>query len=387
MTVVVTLNEDTNTLETQVTYSSGDIIKIDNLYTAPAPIDVTLDGKKNLGGQKDNSQIEEGDFTFTVETDPANAAECYVPFEKDASVKAGGAVDFGKATFSKDGVYKFIIKENDLGVIGYTYDKSTYQVIVTVTLDKATNTLSATTDLTEDGAEAEKIVFDNDYTPLPASVVVTASKDVKGITLRDNEFKFVLTALDENNPMPEGANGKTIEKTVMGEGTVKFGTIIFTQPGTYSYTISETKGDNLLYIYDKSVYNVTYTVTDVDGILKVKSDMTFDGESVDSAVFTNISLFVPIIPIIPIVPIIPIIPVIPDGDIPEIDIPDIDISDWEIPGFSKPDKPSEDSGASDGESTEIPSTGNGRNAVAFALMGASAAVIIAATLKKKKEEE
>ncbi|UQF78445.1 MAG: hypothetical protein M3I19_01745 [Lancefieldella parvula] len=43
-------------------------------------------------------------------------------------------------------------------------------------------------------------------------------------------------------------------------GDNNFGELVFTQPGTYVYTIKEVTGTNQRVTYDKSVYTLTYTV-------------------------------------------------------------------------------------------------------------------------------
>lgn len=132
----------------------------------------------------------------------------------------------------------------------------------------------------------------------------------------------------------------------------------FTEPGVYTYTVSEIKGDDFGYIYDKKVYEITYTVTDVNGVLEATRTVTLDGEVIEETEFTNV--YVPIIPIIPIVP--PVFPPIiglpdelPDIDLPEIDIPEIDLPDF---GGNGSDNGSDGNGGSGDIDDEIPNTGS-----------------------------
>ncbi len=356
VTVTVTLNETTNKLEAQAVYSTGEQIKIDNTYVAPDPITVSLNGTKTLTGQKSDSDIAAGDFTFTVKADERNDSEGFEGFEETASVQDGGAVDFGTATFTKHGIYKFIISENNLGKTGYTYDSGVCCVTVTVTLDESTNTLSSAVEITKDGAAAETIEFENVYIPVPVSDELVFSKNIIGLPLFSSDFTFVLKADNSSYPMPAGSNNGEITAKVSGEGEAAFGKITFTEPGVYSYTVSESNEKTLGYIYDRTVYEVVYTVTDNNGVLVAERIIKTDGEIVDETVFNNV--YIP--PIIPTVPIIPIIPIIPDVDIPEIDIPDFP-SDEENP-------PESDSGNNiDAENSEdeksetdadIPQTGS-----------------------------
>ncbi|MBQ8015095.1 MAG: hypothetical protein IJ264_02800, partial [Clostridia bacterium] len=68
--VVITLDETTNELKADVTYSSGEKVKIDNTYTKPAPVKVDIPGITTLtGGGKTNNDITEGFFSYTVSGD------------------------------------------------------------------------------------------------------------------------------------------------------------------------------------------------------------------------------------------------------------------------------------------------------------------------------
>ncbi|MBO5411341.1 MAG: VWA domain-containing protein, partial [Clostridia bacterium] len=348
VTVTVTLNENTNKLEAEAEFSTGEQIKIDNTYVAPDAITVSLSGEKTLTGQKSDSDIKAGDFTFTVKADGNNASEGCEGFEETASVQDGGDIDFGTATFTKDGVYKFTITENNLGKTGYIYDSSVYCVTVTVTLDKSTNTLSADIGITKDGEAAEAVEFENAYIPVPVSDELVFSKNIIGLPLLPSDFTFVLKADNSSCPMPAGSKNGEITAKVSGEGEAEFGKITFTEPGVYSYTVSEANEKTPGYIYDRTVYEVVYTVKDNNGVLVAERIIVADGETVDKTVFNNVYIppIIPIIPIIPIVPIIPIIPIIPDLDIPEVSLPGFDIPDFPSgdkgPSESKPDKNPED---------------------------------------------
>ena len=100
--------------------------------------------------------------------------------------------------------------------------------------------------------------------------------------------------------MPAGSDGDRKTIMVEGAGSSEFGDIEFTLPGTYTYTITETKGGAAC-TYDGSSYALTYEVTDDgQGKLQVKRSMTktVDGTTtvVDlgaqgdavGAVFTNV---------------------------------------------------------------------------------------------------
>ncbi|MBQ6314683.1 MAG: hypothetical protein IKE85_10125 [Mogibacterium sp.] len=54
----------------------------------------------------------------------------------------------------------------------------------------------------------------------------------------DKEFTFVLTAEKEDSPMPVGSQGKSKSVNVKGKGNPEFGSITFTYPDAYYYSVS-----------------------------------------------------------------------------------------------------------------------------------------------------
>lgn len=116
-------------------------------------------------------------------------------------------------------------------------------------------------------------------TPTPATATVTANKSVVDTTPNANVitelsegtyFDFTLTRGASSNPMPGGVNQDTVTTRVTSTGDFSFGTITFTAPGTYTYTIQEvpntnnyyTYADAQYYHYSTDVYTVTYTVVE-----------------------------------------------------------------------------------------------------------------------------
>ena len=72
-------------------------------------------------------------FTMTAK-DPSNPMpEGSNGISKDISIRGAGAVEFGKITFEKAGVYEYNIVEKNLGLPGCTYDDSVYLIRYDVT--------------------------------------------------------------------------------------------------------------------------------------------------------------------------------------------------------------------------------------------------------------
>ncbi len=206
----------------------------------------------------------------------------------------GGDAVFRNITFTQPGTYVYTIKEVT-GTQNIQYDQSVYTVTYNVT-DDGTGQLEATRTMTktdEDGNvttvdlgennDATGAVFTNVYPdPLPArdypvvQKVVTgnapdAPTDYPSVLPDDNGgnprtattqdvFKFTLTRNDPSYPMPNNATTDSVETSVDVSGDNNFGELVFTQPGTYVYTIKEVTGTNQRVTYDKSVYTLTYTV-------------------------------------------------------------------------------------------------------------------------------
>lgn len=206
----------------------------------------------------------------------------------------GGDAVFRNITFTQPGTYVYTIKEVT-GTQNIQYDQSVYTVTYNVA-DDGTGQLEATRTMTktdEDGNvttvdlgennDAVGAVFTNVYPePLPArdypvvQKVVTgnapdAPTDYPSVLPDDNGgnprtattqdvFKFTLTRNDPSYPMPNNATTDSVETSVDVSGDNNFGELVFSQPGTYVYTIKEVTGTNQRVTYDKSVYTLTYTV-------------------------------------------------------------------------------------------------------------------------------
>lgn len=84
------------------------------------------------------------------------------------------------------------------------------------------------------------------------------------------DFKFQLEAKN-NAPMPENSQNGKAEITISGAGTKAFDSITYVKPGTYTYKITEIKGNTKGYEYDNSTYTLQVKVGWVEEELKVVS--------------------------------------------------------------------------------------------------------------------
>ena len=98
--------------------------------------------------------------------------------------------------------------------------------------------------------------------------------------LLPSNFKFVMTSISANAPIPAGATSTTNPSNVTGavdsvlfsmsssdfsatvtSKEIATGLLTFTMPGTYSYVVQELNDGVTNYSYDATQYKVTYTVT------------------------------------------------------------------------------------------------------------------------------
>lgn len=92
-------------------------------------------------------------------------------------------------------------------------------------------------------------------------------------------------------PMPEGSQSETEMVVISGEGHTEFAPITFHIPGKYVYTVEELNDGLRGYTYDKSLYKVVFTVSQ---LAKNKEDLVVtrkiykDGVEVSEILFDNL---------------------------------------------------------------------------------------------------
>ena len=242
----------------------------DNPGGTTGDVDVTFSGTKTMTG---------GEFSFSItpssenpDSDPVQAAT--VTNGADGSVVLSSPVQYTEA-----GTYRYTVQEENSTVGGITKDNSIYIITVVVTEDTANAVLSADMAITKDGQEVSGISFTSTYDPARTGVSCGGTKVLNGGTLEEGAFSFNLTATSgADTPMPQDGAATV---TNIAAGTYRFGEIIYTQPGTYTYQISEVDQGAKGYTYDHTTYTVQVTVTDEDGVLKAQVT------GADDMVFTN----------------------------------------------------------------------------------------------------
>ena len=298
--------------------SNNDAAKFVNDYEVK-PTDFTPDVCKNVTGE-----IRPADetFTFTLTADKGNpeGGATFTDGQAMVTVPEGGtdegslvapATDpFGKITFTKAGTYKFQITEVEGNADGYSYDTDPWTLTVVVNDENGELVVDKAQTKYERTGETERTdyaLFTNHYEVDSIGYAPQVKKTVEGNVPagRDAKFQFELklTKADPADGLKlNGENGAVmtdtdvLETEVTGEDTGTFDEITFTRAGTYTFQITEVKGEDTEgYSYDDHIWTLEVKVKDEGGKLTIESEtysQTEAGEptgvtSKDQAEFTN----------------------------------------------------------------------------------------------------
>ena len=239
VTVKVT-DDGRGNLTSEISYPNNEKRFI-NEYIPAEKTSVTLGAKKVLEGKT----LEEGKYSFELKDEKDKVLQT-------VTNKADGTISFAGIEYdeSQVGTHKYKISEVAGNEPGVTYDKTVYEVEVSVTKDTQTNRLNATVSKTP-----EELKFTNQYTPAEkTSVTLGAKKVLEGKTLEEGKYSFELK--DEKDKVLQTVTNKA-------DGTISFAGIEYdeSQVGTHKYKISEVAGNEPGVTYDKTVYEVEVSVT------------------------------------------------------------------------------------------------------------------------------
>lgn len=99
--------------------------------------------------------------------------------------------------------------------------------------------------------------------PITANEPVTISIPLKYEIENEKSIKdkisttFTLTAVNENNPMPDGKIGGSKTVTMNGSGTIDFGEITYITPDAYTYTVTRSSTGIKYLTEDNTEYEIT----------------------------------------------------------------------------------------------------------------------------------
>ena len=241
--------------------------------------------KKTVTGDPSSDKT----FTFNITAKEDNPNGASLPTDTSATVTGSGSTNFGNIKFTKAGTYNFEIIEGQGNEPGYSYDGSIWTLTVEV-IDENSQLKVSKAEYAKSGAQSsDEASFENSYSTKEVSYSPQVEKEITGDkTPSDKTFTFNIEASEDN---PDGAEMPAdTTATVKGAGRTNFNAITFTKAGTYTFKISEAKGNDAGYAYDESVWTLKVVVEDVDSALTIKS-RTYEKEggtsSEERALFTN----------------------------------------------------------------------------------------------------
>ena len=281
ISVAITKDGASNKLQATITMGGNEVTDavaaFTNTYHADLDIEVKIGVEKTVKNTGAVA-IGPGGFEFVLE-DVVSHNKILTDTDED------GEATFS-LTFTKDDIgktYTYGLYEKDEGVPGVIYDTRVYEVTVEITLG-ADNTLSAAVKL--DGATVTKAVaaFENEYNmasaPGDITVPITVNKTVKNIgagKISPKGFEFVLENTESGSKLTAKTDkdGKAVFELPFTAGDIG---------KTYTYELSEVKGNVLGVTYDRDKYTITVTIAEDAVNHTLVAALTMNGEAVDEVV-------------------------------------------------------------------------------------------------------
>ncbi len=266
---------------------------------APTPLETTLpiihkviDGDRAAG-------LNANEFKFQLSLAPNSPDGVILPTNVYAFNDSQGNVEFDQVTFTKAGYYTLVITEvlpniNDR-VPGITYSQQVIELTYHVVDDRVGNLTAILVNM--NGGTT----ITNGYTPQESDAVnIEIKKDLTGRDWLDtDEFTFTIVAGDEAtkqaiqdgnvNIVLDANSSDTVTVKVDKNNSIASVPVSFKKIGTYTFKITEVKGNINGIDYDESEYVITIVVTDNSLIAKLETEVTIekDASKADGIVFTN----------------------------------------------------------------------------------------------------
>ena len=256
--------------------NESNVIKVVNTSNKPKVTETTanLVVKKafEVAGDQEHTQlpITEGQFEFVLKDENNKVVET-------AKNQADGTVNFKSLTFNKEGTHTYTITENKGTDASVNY--STQSITATVDVKKDNDKLVATVTYSGGDGEQKNTITNTQNKPKVSNAKVTLNlkKVFEGGELKGDDFEFV--AKDSNDKVVGTAKNKK-------DGSITFDTITVDKAGTFTYTITETKGTDKTIIYSEQTITATVVVVEKDNALVVEQISYSDGQT-DTDTFTN----------------------------------------------------------------------------------------------------
>ena len=238
-----------------------------NVNTTP---ELVFSGKKTLNGGDDL-----GGRTFSFSLYRTSAAFVIQGNALQTVQNNGNAITFRGITFDTPGLHYLSVKEDPTTLGGISLDHRHYHI--TVLVEKYVRNDGSTGLRVADGypriaaygetgsVAPDGLNFDNTYTVSgTAEAVIAGTKTLTGRPMLASEFRFRLVEVDaQGAPVAGGTQLLAENGPANGSAAFRFAPIVYTQPGTHYYQVTEIAGpagDGVT--YSDAVFTVTVEVTD-----------------------------------------------------------------------------------------------------------------------------
>lgn len=268
--------------------AAGSLFSFTNTYSVTEEGSTPTDGSLTLSKTLTGRDMSDGEFSFEMVGTSDNAKDMKATGVNAAAIDGeAGSVALSPITFKEPGTYDFQISEVNNKLGGVDYDASTLTAKAEVSSDGAGKMLIEWTVFDANGNAVTEKTFNNTYTAKDTSVILGGTKVLDGRALAEGEFQFKLADADGNEIQTVSNDAK---------GGLAFDKITYSDPGEYSYIITEvapedtdaeTEGVQSNGVtYDTTTYNVKVVVEDdLKGNLKI-TQLTYNDEA-KLPVFTN----------------------------------------------------------------------------------------------------
>ncbi len=273
--------DGTYEVETIVRLGNNEVntgVVFNNSYKA-ADTKATLEGTKTLNGRKLNANEFEFKLYKTDDTYNINGLTAIETVKNGAD----GKFKFGDIEIkSADDLYFVIVEDDTNKADRVDYDTTVYKVKIEVT-DKLDGTYDVKTIIYVGNDQKQDVTFVNVFTPKDIDVSINVQKILQNNTDKEmglDGFDFKLVG-----------EGKELTAKSDKDGKAGFN-LVYTSNDigkTFTYTVTELKGDVKGMVYSDAEIKVTVLITvDENGILK--AEYTVGGNKVETPVveFTNV---------------------------------------------------------------------------------------------------
>lgn len=260
-------------------YALGDDAEVEytNTYD-PADTTLAIDFvSKEITGRGLNA----GEFAFEVRALDGS------PVLTGTNNAQGDVIFNGTLSFDKVGRSFYDIVETSADGKGVVTDKTAYRMVVTVTDVNG----QLTADYVLLNVSGDEITFKNSYTAAPVDNAIDGTKALRGRTLINDEFTFVLTELTADGAAVQNPSRWTTKN--FSDGSFAFPALTYDKTGTYTYQVEEVVpngGKAYGIAYDSAKYIVTVVVDDDgEGKLYIASESfaMLDGKPANALSFLN----------------------------------------------------------------------------------------------------